>query len=245
VAFDRDEWIARNTRPVSCLRVGGARPSLREDATHFGLRPLGYQDEMYPLCDGEPMQFICQLNLKDAPFVPPVLSDLALVTFFAADPDRFIRSDQEDGTWCIRGYTSADELVQLPIPAFSSVDSNQRWLQSAGKEAFWDSTIATSHSGHEGRWWPDDPADVPEDFDPSTIFDVDGYDPNEEYRTKIGGFPAEVQHGVGIPNGWEFAFQIDSEQAVGLEWVDQGFVYCSRNPNETPENQWFVECQFL
>jgi uncharacterized protein YwqG len=67
--------------------VGGSRPAKDPFASNFGLRPLGVPGEEWPSANGKPLMFICQLNLTIAPFVPELLRDVALLTFFGDSND--------------------------------------------------------------------------------------------------------------------------------------------------------------
>src|SRR5215831_14699125 len=80
------EFRRLNTRKASILQIGGFRPTADPFASNFGLRPLGAPGEEWPVSDGKPLLFICQLNLATAPVVPPLLEGIQLITFFA-DPD--------------------------------------------------------------------------------------------------------------------------------------------------------------
>lgn len=68
---DIDEFKRINTRSCSVLTLGGFRPTRHPLATHFGLPPAAAPGEAWPEIDGRPLFFVCQLNLTEAPFVPP------------------------------------------------------------------------------------------------------------------------------------------------------------------------------
>ncbi|KFN46120.1 hypothetical protein P873_14625 [Arenimonas composti TR7-09 = DSM 18010] len=55
--------------------------------------------------------------------------------------------------------------------------------------------------------------------------------------TKFGGYPTEIQHGVGLEN---FVFQVASEEKVGWMWADNGRGYFFRSPSGV----WNWSCQF-
>jgi hypothetical protein len=224
------------TAPCSILEVGGFPLTGNPLATNFGLSVVGRPGERFPVnAKGIPLQFICQFNLTEAPFVPDALEGLALITVFVDSEDRFLDSDFRR-SWCIRGYPSLDRLVPVTIP--EPKPGTERWLAS----------------GAEGRWVAfDDPYPRPYEL-------VDDYEEDEDddvnplseegtevgYRTKLGGFPSPLQRTPPAYWGGEFAFQIDSEKAVKLNWIDGGIVYVYRNPDMagTPR-EWSLDCQFL
>src|ERR1700685_841574 len=79
------EFERLNTRKASVVHVGGFRPTGDPFASNFGLRALGAEGEEWPTMKGEPLLFLCSLDLEAAPAVPPLLEDIALITFFV-DP---------------------------------------------------------------------------------------------------------------------------------------------------------------
>jgi len=107
--------IMSENRRSSVLHVGGFRPTKSPLASHFGLQPLALTDEDWPLYNGSPMLFVCQLNLTTAPSVPSLLADLQLITFFV-EPETCDMSRQNGEGWCLRAYGSLDGLVPLDPP---------------------------------------------------------------------------------------------------------------------------------
>jgi uncharacterized protein YwqG len=111
-----------NTRRASVLEVGGFRPTGAPEASHFGLTPLGKPGEGYPLnAAGQPLEFICQLNLTQAPFVPEVMSDIALITFFVDTVQRFHDPETERDSWCVRACLCVTRRLETARAAFEIV----------------------------------------------------------------------------------------------------------------------------
>jgi len=101
-------------KKLSVLTVGGFRPTGDPFATHFGLTPLAFPGEEWPESNG-PMMFYCQLNLTNAPVIPPRLHDIQLITFFA-EPEIASLDPENEGNWMLRGYKSLDGLAPLERP---------------------------------------------------------------------------------------------------------------------------------
>lgn len=99
----------------SIVQVGGFRPSGDPFASHFGLRPLAAAGEPWPSANGKPLLFVCQLNLTAAPAVPPLLKDIALITFFV-DPDLGELAKENGVDWSLRAYPSLNGLTPLSPP---------------------------------------------------------------------------------------------------------------------------------
>jgi Domain of unknown function (DUF1963) len=247
---DLETFTRLNSRRASVLELGGFRPTQEPTASHFGLQPLGLPSEDFPL-DGQgvPLEFICQLNLTQAPFVPDILADVQLITFFVDAAGRFIEQACPPDSWCIRAYTSVEGLVPLKSPTRNEASihglSRKHGLSSKrGAEARWSEAI--DHPVY------DDPdLGIPTGFKAVHLQNL--------RRSKIGGYPSNIQHAVmwtemmmnqdgvlfnPLEGQVGFAFQIDSEAKVGLNWVDSGTVYVGRGLTDEIRDQWFVSCQF-
>ncbi len=241
---DFETYQQLNSRRSSVLELGGSDLGSKPSASHFGLTPLGLPGEGYPLnASGLPLQLICQLNLSDAPFVPGVLENLKVLTFFVDAPERFRDPASDRASWCVRGYTTLEGLV--PLEAVMH-DQDERWLFDDGSIGHW--LEVTDHPCH------DDPdlqavAGVEHSYTRS---------PNQ-HRTKLGGYPSSIQHevywgdfemnadgvlGNALHGKVVFALQIDSEAKVGLNWGDSGTVYIGRGVSADTAGQWFVSWQF-
>jgi len=102
-------------KKVSIVKVGGFRPTGDPFASHFGLTPLRIPGEEWPSTGGKPMLFVCQLNLKSAPSPPPLLKDIALITFFV-DPELGELARGNGINWQLSAYPTLEGLVPLTRP---------------------------------------------------------------------------------------------------------------------------------
>ena len=71
---------------------------------------------------------------------------------------------------------------------------------------------------------------------------------NNAARTKIGGFPTEIQSEPwwdyrDHPAKPAYCLQINSEEKVGLNWGDGGRLAIARGTAPGCENQWFLDWQ--
>ena len=232
-------WLALNTSACCVLEVGGFRPTGNPESSHFGLPPLMAPEETWPLDSADqPMQFIAQLNLAQAPWRPDALKDAAMLQFFVGE--KFIESSCALETWAIRLRADLAGLVPRQQPPFH----DDAWI---GK-------------GFEARWLQ--PQQDHPCYDDSSMRLPEGMEdfPDEAHglcsgRTKLGGYAKSLQHEIAFlrpvqdeDGNWlpsadepEYLLQIDSEGKAGLNWVDGGIVYLGRNP---ATGQWSVHCQF-
>ena len=154
------------------------------------------------------MLFICQLNLTAAPFVPPLLADIRLITFFM-DLDALGQLGEESGeNWRLNAYSSVDGLVPLARPA----------------------AAPAMKKGFECRW---EAANDPKGDDNLA-------------RTKIGGYPTEIQAEPWWdyrehPANPAYCIQINSEEKPGLAFGDAGAIYLARGTAEGYKDRWFLD----
>jgi uncharacterized protein YwqG len=221
------EFRRLNTRRTSIVHVGGFRPTGDPLASNFGLRPLGTEGEAWPTRNGKPLLYVCQLNLSAAPFIPALLQDIALITFFGA-PEPGELAKQNGSDWCLRAYPSLSGLVAIAPPG----------------------NAPALKRGFECRWEECD--DHPNYDDPDRIV-PDGFDDSEVElenlaRTKIGGYATSIQSepwwdSEEHPAAPAYCLQINSEEKVGLAWGDAGTVYLARGTADGCRDQWFLDWQ--
>ena len=90
-----------------------------EDGSWFGRVTRCKTSEQWPLLDGEPLVPICQIRLSDSPFVPEILADISMITFFLIH-NEFGQAPKMDtrtpGRWMIRTYRHGEELIPIEQP---------------------------------------------------------------------------------------------------------------------------------
>ena len=222
-----EEFTRLNSRKASVLHVGGFRPANDLLASNVGLKPLGLPDEEWPALNGKPLLFVCQLNLTAAPFVPTLLEDIRMITFFVKTG--FGSLKKENGNdWRLRAYKSLDGLVPIAAPA--KTPSVKR-----GFECRWEE--GEDHPVHDDPAWI-----VPDGFDDSEV------ELDHLYRTKIGGYASNIQseqwwHDGRHPAAPAYCLQINSEEKAGLVWGDAGTIYLARGTASGCEDEWFLDWQ--
>ena len=222
-----EEFRQRNTRTASVLNVGGFRPTKNILASNFCRAPVGLANETWPAIHSAPLAFICQMNLKDAPAVPDILKDIALLTFFASTEDSELGRENGDG-WVLRTYQSLEGLTLLSPPP---------QVPPTGKpfECAWEKM-----------------EDHPNYDDPERVSVRGARAPRSGFdnvaRTKIGGYASTIQSTPWWghdphPSQPRFCLQINSEEKAQLAWGDAGTLSIARGTAPGPQEQWFLDWQ--
>jgi len=235
--------MEKNTRSASKIHVGGLQPSGDPFCTHFGLTPMGLQNESWPMYQKaskgfrpsenkvKPMQFICQINISNAPYVPLLLQDIKLITFFIGED--FIEHDQYE----LRAYKDLENLHPLEKP-YTDTDTELKGFECQYEKI----------------------KDQPKFDDPDLILppgkslsdhDVDDFIStlNNQHYSKIGGYSSNIQSEPwwdyqDHPAKPKYCLQIDSEEKANLMWGDSGTIFVARGTAEGYKDRWFVDCQF-
>lgn len=232
---DEETWRKKLARPASIAKLGG-RPSDDPLASWFGKVLVGKADETWPSFRGTPLVPILQANLKELPFCPPSLSDLAFLTFYVTEEFAYIE-EQSSRTpsknsklgWCVRTFERLEELVPIDSPTLG-------WPVRPMPISF--KIAEADFPTHDLL-----PEEMPDSVaDP--YYDLPWY-ANAD-ATKFGGWPSCVQSepywdytpGIGE---FEFAFQIASEPKAAWRWGDEGIAYLARH--RTDLDRWAFDWQ--
>jgi hypothetical protein len=217
--------LDRYLRKASVARIGGFRPPDDPSTSWFGGRGVGLPGEQLPRYKGREMFPLLQVNVDELPHVPDALKGVKLFIVFQNREEIPFNKSHGDG-WLIREYASLEGLVLLPRPA--------REMPVRPFPIRWE-LVEDEAPGWEDAWELVDLTLVNESEAASDFF----FEKYQNYPgTKIGGYPTEVQHGVGIEG---FVFQIGSEEKPHWMWADNGIAYYSKAPG----GEWRFSCQFL
>ncbi len=224
------EFKTLNVRKASAVSLGGFKPTFDPLATKFGFKPVARAGEQWPEIGGRPMLFVCQLNLTEAPAVPELLRNVALLTFFLEFDGRKDGDGDSEFRFELRTYESTEGLVTLEPPAGAPA-------LRKGFECRWESV--DDYPCHE-----DPDAENPRDLDTSEL-----ELPNDA-RTKIGGWPNMVQGELSWqanehPARPRYCLQIASEEKASLAFGDGGTLYLARGTAQGFEDRWFLDREFF
>lgn len=125
--------------------------------------------------------------------------------------------------WLIREYADIEGLKPLP-----EIDTPYRSFPIRWHE------VNDDASGWEDAWDLLDLSAINADKAATDSFFNDF---SRYWGTKVGGYPADIQHRVGIE---DFVFQVGSEEKVKWMWADNGIGYFHRSP----VGEWRFSCQF-
>ena len=221
MAMTKKQFVEQVARPAIQLKVGGFRPTDNPLSSWVGKVLLAGEGQVWPYWKGVAMYPLCQLNLDEFLFKPPLLSDVAFLTVFISAQSIPDSGDLNGTSWCLRTYKAEDKLVPLAsVPTTSPIKPFQV-MPEVIKQDF--------------PYVDDCPIPILAKFEDDyyKIFPNAG-------GIKFGGWPTLIQSEIEwqTPGGLtdiEFAFQIDSIEKARLQWGDNGVAYFGRsksNPDE-------------
>lgn len=219
-------------RPATEFFTGGFRPLNVLEESWIG-RVFAYtEDEEIPLDkNGDPMMPLIQFYLPNQPFVPELIKDKKLITVFVTQdfPDTFEKMGEN---WVIREYDSLENIVikdltspvsyLKPFPMKSELYPKDAPLWDGGGIEDIDYNLITEivKLEREGHF--------------NSYFDIIKHC----YSTKLGGYPSFCQPGIGFKDGFgegfEFVFQVSSDNKAQLNVIDSGSLMFAKN-KETGE----------
>lgn len=215
------EELRSQLRPASVAQVGGFRPGA-DPLTSWFLKGVCLPGEGLPVWKGQPMFPLIQIRTDELPVIPEQLKGIALLVLFHNREHHPFDQPHGEG-WLIREYATLEGLELLPELETPYRPFPVRWV-----------SVNDDAPGWEDAWDIIDLSEVNDDTQASDSF-FDDF--NRYVGTKVGGYPMEIQHGVGIE---DFVFQVGSEEKVNWMWADNGIGYFHRSA----EGIWQFSCQF-
>lgn len=165
---------------------------------------------------------LLQVRVRELPLVPVALEGIELLVLFLNRREFPFDRPHGEG-WLIREYRSVDGLVPLPVDTGPFRPFPVAWGR-----------VEDDAPGWEDAWDLVDLEPVNHDRAAGDVF----FNAFQRYGgTKFGGYPTEIQHGVGLE---DYVFQVGSEEKVGWMWADNGRGYFFRSADGT----WRWSCQF-
>jgi hypothetical protein len=210
-------------RPAAVAEIGGFRPPADPLASWFG-RGCRQAEETIPVCAGEPMFPLIQINVAELPVRPRQLDGVAMLVLFHRTREHPFDAPHGDG-WLVREYGSLEGLVPIDPSDYPAIvrPFPIRWSRAENDLPGW-----------EDSWDLVDLAAI--NADEAAVDAFFGFD--RPVRTKVGGFPSDIQHGYGDLD--DFVFQVNSEEKPRWMWADNG-VGCYFKDES---GQWSWKCQF-
>jgi hypothetical protein len=231
--------LANHARCASLAQIGGFRPPEDPMASWAGCVQVGLPGERWPTTAGEPMLAVAQLNLNEAPCVPEILADLAMLTLFVG-PRQLPIAEPNGTNWALRAYRSLQDLVELPEPtparAHDPVARKGERTSYAALPIRWEQVA--DHPSRE-----EIPLELLDEYDE---LEAAGQVPRPHEGLKLGGWPLCMQSEVGW-NGLEnvqFALQVDGENRFGFGVGYGGVFYIGRRRTEG-EDSWHADWQSM
>jgi hypothetical protein len=209
------DWKKRLGRPASAIEFFGPPGEFDLTGTQFGRVNAALPGEEWPAHAGRAMQPVAQLNLREAPFLPENLRDVALVAIFF-DRDATPADAPNGEGWRLRAYASLEGLCALAAPPeFERARGRPARYRLLERDLpDWDDAANLGV--------PDDLAD----------------DWEEQFGaaecSKLGGWPALLQSeifwapGNAHPANPEFAFQLARMDKLGTAIPNGSFGYFGR-----------------
>ena len=212
------------------FQTGGIRPTKALLESWIGCVCWKMPDEVLPVDkEGKEMQPMATFFLKGLPYVPQYLEDIELITVFISEDICGHRENSEE-YFQVRVYRTLEGLEHCD----------------------WNATIMKA--------FPLVPKLVENDYPvwddagfPIELFeeilrleeeeDIEYYEDIVEenyYIHKVGGYPAYIQPGCFL-KGYEFAFQISSDEKARFNFVDSGQIYFFYNKDT---RDWKVHYDF-
>ncbi len=227
-----DELKNQISKPASQFTVGGFRPTNEVDENWIAQVTLFEENEQIPVdSKGKLMIPLGQFYLPSLPFIPDPIKDITILTVFISEdlPEYF---EPMGKNWIIREYQSENTLVRKDF------DSSHSHLK-----AF---PLKPNLLKNDFPLW--DTEDIPEDIvdeflelenseDISNYYEVTQH----SYLHKFGGYPSYCQSGIDFGQGFEFVFQISSDEKVCLNVIDSGSLLFAKNVDT---NEWKIYYDF-
>lgn len=228
-------------RRATLIDVGKGPPSPNPAASWFGRVNLGLPHESWPEDADGPMLPIAQLNLREAPYVPPALRDVELIAVFFGRGVLPSSTPNGEG-WLVRAYPDANALRALDTPEHVLRAVSE--MSATGKPI---RPYPISYRELE-RDYPDwsDVAmdlDVPEEIEDSW---EDHFFP--ERGCKLGGWPSLIQSEIfwapynEHPANPEFVLQIDAVPKANFVFLADTVCYVGRGTGDARDT-WAFEWQ--
>ncbi len=224
------------SKPATKFITGGFRPENTIKESWIGKVFAFYENEGIPTDkNGELMIPLGQFYIPELPFIHQNIADTKLITVFISK--EFPECLEEMGdNWLIREYKNIDEIK---IKELTNPDSYLKPFPL--KPEFVENDFPMWDGGGLSSDMEDEINKLEDDKIIDSYYDITEH----TYEHKIGGYPSFCQPGIGdsdgFGTGFEFVFQISSDEKANLNVVDNGSLMFAKN-KETEE--WSIYYDF-
>ena len=221
-------------RKAIVFNTGGFQPKNELWESWIGKVAWQKTGESQPLdSKGQPKVPVATFFLDGSDYVPESIRDMKLITVYmdkefwnnlsATDLKDYFEIRMYDNVKELVpcDYTS-DEITPFPLSTEYKISECPQWedIEVLGEEIYDAIIKIEKESGCD-------------------YYDYIFMENNAKH--KIGGWPSTIQGGLGFDEGYEYVFQISSDEKAGMNIVDDGNFYFAYN-KET--KQWSVKCDF-
>ncbi|MDR0230350.1 MAG: DUF1963 domain-containing protein [Flavobacteriaceae bacterium] len=238
-------------KPITKFTTGGFRPENTIEESWLGKVTAYGKNEEIPLdAKGEKMFPLAQFYLPALPFVPETVQKTKVLTVFMSGNELEPLQPMGDN-WLIREY---ENLEDIEIKSLENTDSYIRPFPL--KATFADDDCALWDGGGLTNQQEDEVLALERKGEIRSYYDITDH----HYDTKFGGYPSYCQSGIGIGGeiiyyfeeddsepivegygkGFEFVFQISSDEKANFNVVDGGSLMFAKN-KETGEWRMYYD----
>ena len=215
-----EEVVAKISKSATQFSTGGFQPKNTIEESWIGkVFAFGKEEGIPADASGAMMVPLAQLYLPNLPYVPQGLEGITLLTVFISKdfPDAF---EDMGANWLIRTYTNTDEFE------IQHIENPDSWLNPFPLDAqFIEKDAPVWDGGGLSPEMENVVLDLENDGVIGSYYDIAAH----TYDHKVGGYPSFCQPGIDFGEGYEFVFQIASDEKANLEVIDNGSFMFARN----------------
>ncbi|GAA3511747.1 hypothetical protein GCM10022393_26830 [Aquimarina addita] len=223
-------------RPITKFTTGGFRPENTIEESWIGKVSVFKNDEEIPIDkNGDLMISLGQLYIPNLPFIHKNIQNTKVITVFISKELPKCLEKMGD-RWLIREYKNLDEIkiknLKNPTSFLKPFPLKSEFIKK--DFPIWDG------GGLSGEM-EDEIIKLEREGIIRSYYDITDH----TYEHKIGGYPSFCQPGIGdsdgFGEGFEFVFQISSDEKANLNVVDSGSLMFAKNKKT---EEWSIYYDF-